>query len=1181
MKIHSIHIEAFGCYTNYEMDLSHGTFHLIYGPNEAGKSTLLRALTSLFYEIPSNTLDTFHHPTKKLRIGGTLLHSTGSKLDIYRRKGNKNTLMTPEKDTLDETVLEPYLGGLTKEVFSSMFGLDHIRLREGGESLLQRGGNVGETLFEAAMGINNLNEVLKELDDTTANLFKARGSTPPINKLIKDYKETKQKILDRSLKDQDWISLRDEKIDQEKEIKDLMNKIRISDKERNRLTRILNSLPYIAKRNMLKERIQEMGEVILLPPDISEKRTKFAHDLYTYERDIEREKTEQDGLQKDLESSIIPEWILKQEDTINTFYKQLQSYQTNKEDIHRLQAANELLQLQANEHLKKLQYQGTLDTVEEIQLEYFVKEKMKELANQYRIFESGLEASKENYEIRQRELINLAEKKQNLGQLKDTSALKYAITQARRFGNMEEEVEKLKIQKADLEEQIHIELKGNLLWKGTLEDVEILPIPLSPTLTKFQDEHQDLRNALNVNREQIEKTSSKIASLEKQLNDIQAEASIPTDADLVVARHRRDQGWNLILNTYIHNKSHPEAEKDFAYEEPLHRAYEKSVKIADDIVDTLREEADQIAAREQLTESLIQESTTFDSLQVQKEQKKEAIKNWEKRWKQVWEPAGINPLSPHEMKIWVDDYQKIVNHVKQWRELGNRISEWESKISIHTEKLKEALLAIGIPIVSSNESFDYLLSFSDDRISEEETKKVQYQGFEKALQEILPKVDESQKKWRKAEENLLTWNNEWKQMIEESQLPNHLTAEMAIMFLNLHDQLFHTVEEIRRNNIQLSHKQKLVQQFDQGVSQLTKEMEAKDEKSTSDQMIFRLHDQLKQAIRDMDRRNDLNKRISDKKVIIKNAIRRTEEIQQEIHQLLELAKCESLDQLKEAEEKSEKYQSLHHDLQEVETLMLEQGSGLTIHQLIGEAEHEDRDLITNKIEELTEQIKQWRDQESEWNRSYGVTEKEFKELDGRSQDSLLAAEEAENILANLRFEVGKYIRYQLASSILQRAIEAFRKENQNPIIERASQIFKRLTLEKFNGIGVGFDQKDNPILLGIRMNNEEVTIDGMSDGTQDQLYLALRIAMIEKFCNENEPIPFILDDILINFDDNRVKETLRVLAELSKRTQVIYFTHHIHLIDLAKEVVNELSLDIHQLNRVPYTNEMEQISLFN
>ena len=74
---------------------------------------------------------------------------------------------------------------------------------------------------------------------------------------------------------------------------------------------------------------------------------------------------------------------------------------------------------------------------------------------------------------------------------------------------------------------------------------------------------------------------------------------------------------------------------------------------------------------------------------------------------------------------------------------------------------------------------------------------------------------------------------------------------------------------------------------------------------------------------------------------------------------------------------------------------------------------------------------------------------------------------------------------------------------------------------------------------------------GMSDGTADQLYLALRLAGLEHYLEANEPMPFIVDDILIKFDNDRAAAALQALAELSHQTQVIFFTHHRHLVDLA------------------------------
>jgi len=77
----------------------------------------------------------------------------------------------------------------------------------------------------------------------------------------------------------------------------------------------------------------------------------------------------------------------------------------------------------------------------------------------------------------------------------------------------------------------------------------------------------------------------------------------------------------------------------------------------------------------------------------------------------------------------------------------------------------------------------------------------------------------------------------------------------------------------------------------------------------------------------------------------------------------------------------------------------------------------------------------------------------------------------------------------------------------------------------------------------------------MSDGTCDQLYLALRLAAIEQFTRRAEPLPLLVDDILIRFDDERARETLAVLGELSQQHQVIFFTHHQRLGQLADEVL--------------------------
>ena len=78
-------------------------------------------------------------------------------------------------------------------------------------------------------------------------------------------------------------------------------------------------------------------------------------------------------------------------------------------------------------------------------------------------------------------------------------------------------------------------------------------------------------------------------------------------------------------------------------------------------------------------------------------------------------------------------------------------------------------------------------------------------------------------------------------------------------------------------------------------------------------------------------------------------------------------------------------------------------------------------------------------------------------------------------------------------------------------------------------------------------------IEGLSEGTRDQLYMALRLASVEqRLASTAEPMPFIADDLFVNFDDARTRAGLRVLADLARRTQVLVFTHHAHLLELAR-----------------------------
>jgi len=116
---------------------------------------------------------------------------------------------------------------------------------------------------------------------------------------------------------------------------------------------------------------------------------------------------------------------------------------------------------------------------------------------------------------------------------------------------------------------------------------------------------------------------------------------------------------------------------------------------------------------------------------------------------------------------------------------------------------------------------------------------------------------------------------------------------------------------------------------------------------------------------------------------------------------------------------------------------------------------------------------------------------------------------------------------------------------------------------------VEVDEKGATVLVGVRPGGREIVgVGNMSEGTADQLYLATRMASLEAYLEQNEALPFVIDDILIQFDDERAVATLKVLGELSGRTQVIFFTHHRHLLELAKKHIREEILFTHCLENI-------------
>jgi uncharacterized protein YhaN len=275
------------------------------------------------------------------------------------------------------------------------------------------------------------------------------------------------------------------------------------------------------------------------------------------------------------------------------------------------------------------------------------------------------------------------------------------------------------------------------------------------------------------------------------------------------------------------------------------------------------------------------------------------------------------------------------------------------------------------------------------------------------------------------------------------------------------------------------------------------------------------------------------------------------------------AGVDSPDALPEAGRRSAERARFEDALRDCEDQLRALGGGLDAARFAAEAEAADPDRLGPDIALLDAEIDAFQKERESANQAIGAELAELRRMDGDDR-AAAAAETVQTTLARLQADVGRYATLKIAAEVLQRGIERYREKNQGPILARAGVLFAELTGGSFARLQID-DDGDGAVLKGVRPDCKLAGVDAMSTGTHDQLYLALRLASLESWLRIHEPIPFVVDDILLNFDDRRSLAALGALASLSHHTQVLFFTHHRHLADLASAHLPADVLFVHEL----------------
>ena len=270
---------------------------------------------------------------------------------------------------------------------------------------------------------------------------------------------------------------------------------------------------------------------------------------------------------------------------------------------------------------------------------------------------------------------------------------------------------------------------------------------------------------------------------------------------------------------------------------------------------------------------------------------------------------------------------------------------------------------------------------------------------------------------------------------------------------------------------------------------------------------------------------------------------------------MELAKVTSIADLETAIERSQRFRQLTGDIEDATATVLELGDGLSMVELEAEAADEDLATIEVRLNEGKAQSNAAMTNRDDCLSQLKDAKMEMAKIHGQA-DAALAEADRQAALARMAEVTERFIKVHMGARLLRWSIERYRDEKRGPLLERASEIFSTLTLGSFQNLQIDYDG-NTPQLMGRRPDGKHVDFDGLSEGTEDQLFLSLRLAAVEMQLQHAQPLPFIADDLFIKYSDDRAAQGFKALGELATKSQVIYFTHHDHLVDVARGAIGE------------------------
>lgn len=1174
MRIRELRLLRYGKFTDRLLSLPHASqdIHLVVGANEAGKSTMRRALSDWLFGFPmrSTGMD-FLHPMQDLRLGGIIEdnpasleeHSsaqdtaTGStetggfsngqirSLNFERRKGQKNTLRTPADEPLPDSTLHEWLGSLQADEFRRMYALDHATLVEGSESILQASDDIGRMLFQAAAGIEHLGDALKTLQQEADSLWAPRKSGNRVFYQQQDaYEEARRTLGQTQLRTWDWKESHDALTDVQHQLEEARSKHAEIQQHIHRLERIRRVQPLLRDAEAARQRqeaLQASGMPPLLPDNARQIFEQASQQGAKVQANMAYLQAELNELDQALAAVTLDTPVLARADEITRLDEARVQCHDHPARLQRHQEKLQTLQARVKALAAELGWPAEDEAAMARRLPAPAwRERTAQLIHRHQALQHAVEKARHERDAQAQNLSQWQAHLQSLASDSIDPALSDLLEQARRLGDPDAQSDALASERQRLDAALEATLAGMGPWRQPIDRLQAMLVPEASQVDALRVQQHDDARALQARQEALQKKIQDIQQQEQALLQLVRHHQPISREDVAQARQRRDDDWQAI-------KADPATlpARASEFEARMHEAD----TLADARLERAQHEADRQSYANQLEKLKLERTGIESDIQAIETRMARRLTDWQTQAA----ACSLPDLPLDAAPTWLKRHQDALELLARRQTAEHQLQALHQRVEALRQALTERL---ALPATTG---LDDALRQARERLETAQRIAGQRSTLETQIQDAQRRLVPLQTALTQAESQWQEWQQAWQAALAEAGHEATLPVEqLETRLARIQDiqTLLAQMDSLRADEIEplqnaldswIRHARTLA---DQLMPDAPTDMSPQD-------MVLTLAGRLKAARQDEAEHHRLQQQQARDRQALEAARQQQIQVDALLQPLRVAAGIDDMALLGPAIARSEERRQIEHEIRRIETALREAGDGQPLESLRTEAASIEPDQLQVELNRLGTEAGQVVEEISRLGARHGQLKAAFDALNGSDAAARAAARQQE-AAAGMAEAAERYLRLKTAARLLQWSMERFRQTRQGPMLARASEIFQALTLGSFSRLLVDADSHDSPRLVSIRTDgNKPVEVPGLSEGTRDQLYLALRLAALDQQASQGSRMPLIADDLFINFDDRRTEAGLQVLGNISRRMQVILLTHHDHLVPLARQVLGD------------------------